>query len=97
MLAALRPSHEVSLAGNLVHVNHFSPRALALALARAGLSDVRVTAGAPELLPHVAGSRLLRGSSNALRLAVYTAASVPGGVHTPLALNLQAYARRPRS
>ena len=97
VVAAIRPSHEISLAGNLVHVNHFSPRSLALALARAGFSDVRVGAGAPELLPVDRGSRLRRAASNALRVAVYAAASAPGGVHTPLALNLQAYARRPRS
>jgi hypothetical protein len=30
-----------------------------------------------------------------LRLAVYAAARLPGGTHTPLALNLQAYACTP--
>lgn len=96
-LAALRPSHEISLAGNLVHVNHFSPRSLALCLTRAGFADVRVDTAAPELRPIEGGRRLRCAASNALRLAVYMAASVPGGVHTPLALNLQAFARRPRS
>ena len=95
VLAALRPSHEISLAGNLVHVNHFSPRSLALCLTRAGFTDVRLDTGAPELLPIESGEGLSRTASNALRLAVYMTASVPGGVHTPLALNLQAYARRP--
>jgi SAM-dependent methyltransferase len=95
-LAALCRSHEVSLAGNLVHVNHFSPTSLAMALTRAGFSSVRVGTGAPELLPLEDGRRLRRASSNALRLAVYAGASMPGAVHTPLALNLQAYARRPR-
>ena len=50
-LAAICPSHEVSLAGNLVHVNHFSPRRLRWRSSRAGFSDVRVGTGAPELLP----------------------------------------------
>jgi len=95
-LAALRPSHEISLAGNLVHVNHFSPRSLGLALSTAGFADVRVNTGAPELLTVDGGSRLARSASNGLRLGVYWAASIPGAVRTPLALNLQAYARRPR-
>lgn len=94
VIAAIRPSHEVSLAGNLVHVNHFTPRSLALALARAGFGGVRVRAGAPELPPPNGRRSLGQAASNALRVAVYLAASAPGGVHTPLALNLQACARR---
>ena len=96
-LAALRPSHEISLAGNLVHVNHFSPRSLGLALSTAGFADVQVNTGAPELLTVDGESRLARSASNGLRLGVYWAASIPGAVRTPLALNLQAYARRPRT
>jgi SAM-dependent methyltransferase len=84
-------SHEVSLAGNLVHVNHFTPSSLKLALERAGLRRIEVSAGAPELMP--ADQPMVRRSlSNALRLGVYAAAQLPGGVETPLALNLQAYA-----
>ena len=84
-------SHEVSLAGNLVHVNHFTPHSLKLALERAGLNHVTVSTGAPELMP--ADQPLVRRSiSNLVRLSVYTAAQLPGGVETPLALNLQAYA-----
>ncbi|HMD36213.1 MAG TPA: methyltransferase domain-containing protein [Vicinamibacterales bacterium] len=91
MLAALT-KRRVSLADNLVHVNHFSPRSLALALARAGLVDVAVGAGAPEL-PVAAGAP---GTlSNAVRRIAYAAARLPGAVHTPLALNLQAYGSRP--
>jgi len=78
----------VSIADNLVHVNHFSPRSLVLALERAGFSGVEVDAGAPELPPASnAGGRL----SNAFRQAVYAAARLPAAVHTPLAVNLQAY------
>ena len=33
--------------------------------------------------------------ANALRLSVYAAAAMPGGVHSPLALNLQAFATNP--
>jgi 2-polyprenyl-3-methyl-5-hydroxy-6-metoxy-1,4-benzoquinol methylase len=79
-------AHRVSVADNLVHVNHFSPRSLALALECAGFSDVKVATAPPEL-PR-------RGLSGALRLATFAAASLPGAVHTPLALNLQAYATR---
>jgi 2-polyprenyl-3-methyl-5-hydroxy-6-metoxy-1,4-benzoquinol methylase len=79
-------AHRVSVADNLVHVNHFSPRSLALALEYAGFSNVRVATAPPEL-PR-------RGLSGALRLATFAAASLPGAVHTPLALNLQAYGTR---
>lgn len=91
LLASVIPSRDVSLAGNLVHVNHFTPRSLAMALERAGFMDVDVLTGAPELLP-LDSSAAGRAASNAVRLGVYAAARLPGGVHTPLALNLQAYA-----
>jgi len=90
ILAALT-KHRVSLADNLVHVNHFSPRSLALAIAHAGLVDVAVVAGAPELPPATGVPRVW---SNGLRRMVYAAARLPGAVHTPLALNLQAYGSR---
>lgn len=81
------------LADNLVHVNHFSVRSLRVALERAGFEDVRIAVGAPELPP--ASTRAEHGS-NLFRRALYFAAlTVPGSVHSPLALNLQAYARRP--
>ena len=92
LLSALMPGRRISIAGNLVHVNHFSPRALRMALERVGLVYISVGTGAPELLP---GGALASRASNALRLAVYAAARLPGAVHTPLALNLQAYAQRP--
>jgi SAM-dependent methyltransferase len=75
------------LADNLVHVNHFSPRSLKRALEAEGFRDVTVVAGVPEL-PDAAASRLAR------RLAFLPARLVPGAVHTPIAFNLQAYARR---
>jgi SAM-dependent methyltransferase len=91
VLSALKRGRPVSLAGNLVHVNHFTPRSLERALARAGFSRIAIRTGAPELVerPGV-GSRF----SNLMRMSVYTAARLPGGVHTPLALNLQAYAMK---
>ena len=92
VLASLLPSRRISLADNLVHVNHFSPGSLRLALERAGFTHVTVETGAPELLPPD-GRRWRRLASNAVRLGVYAAASLPGAVGTPLALNLQAYAR----
>lgn len=82
-----------TLADNLVHVNHFSPRSLRLALERAGFADISIEPGAPELpaAPGAGGalSRLVRRSLHA------AARIVPGGVHLPMTLNLQAYARRP--
>jgi SAM-dependent methyltransferase len=82
-----------TLADNLVHVSHFSPKALRSAMARAGFADVTIEPGLPELPPdggaRGAASRLLR------RTLHTTARLVPGGVHLPISLNLQAYARRP--
>jgi hypothetical protein len=77
-----------------VHVNHFTPGSLTSALERAGFDEVRVKTAAPELLPRDQ-SGIRRFVSNAIRLGVYAAARLPGGVRTPLALNLQAYARFP--
>jgi hypothetical protein len=81
------------VADNLVHVSHFSPRALTLALERAGFVDVTVAPGAPELYE---GGGLTRRVDHAVRLALYSIArALPGGVHLPVSLNLQAYGRRP--
>jgi SAM-dependent methyltransferase len=96
VLSSITSGRPISIADNLVHVNHFSPRALAMALERAGFTDVRVRAGAPELLP-AAGRPFRRALSNGVRLGVYAAARAPGAVHTPLALNLQAYAHIART
>jgi len=93
-LHALEPSRRVSLADNLVHVNHFSPGSLALALRNAGFARVGVRTAPPELLP-LAGSPWRPALANALRLAVYAAGRLPGAVRTPLALHLQAFAQRP--
>jgi SAM-dependent methyltransferase len=84
----VRPAYRPTLADNLVHVNHFSPGSLRRALQAEGFTDVSVIAGAPEF-PEGAAARLIR------RLAFLPARVLPGAVHTPLALNLQAYARRP--
>ena len=89
---AAATSHRVTLADNLVHVNHFSPRSLKLALRRSGF-EPSVRAAAPELQPAKPLTFRALGSS-ALRLTTYALARLPGGVHTPLALNLQAYGVR---
>ncbi|MEN3340491.1 MAG: hypothetical protein V7647_4167 [Acidobacteriota bacterium] len=81
-----------TLADNLVHVNHFSPRSLRLALERAGFSDIEIAPGAPEL-PAGAGWRGV-GARWTRRLLHGAARALPGGVHLPVTLNLQAYARR---
>jgi SAM-dependent methyltransferase len=87
----LTPSYRASLGDNLVHVNHFSRRSLALALERAGFGNITIRAGAPEL--PAGNSRLRSAASNFVRLAVFGAANLPGAIHTPLTLNLQAYAQ----
>lgn len=91
----LRKNYRVSVADNLVHINHFSPRALKLALERAGFSNIEITVGAPEQSANRASLFSRSALSDNLRLSVYHAARlIPGGVHTPLALNLQGYAQR---
>jgi SAM-dependent methyltransferase len=93
MRARLRKGYRPRLADNLVHVNHFSPTALRTVLQRAGLGDVSIGIGPPELPP---GRGALAVISNLARQTLYHAGRlVPGGMHTPLALNLLAYARRP--
>jgi len=75
------------LADNLVHVNHFTPAALRLALDRAGYADVKILTAAPEYPTGRVGGNLLRlGCYNIARL-------LPLGRATPFSLNLQAYAR----
>ena len=74
-------------------MSHFSPRALTLALQRSGFVDVTVAPGAPEIYE---GHALQRRVDHAVRRTVYTAARIlPGGVHLPMSLNLQAYGRLP--
>lgn len=90
----LRPSYRPTVADNLVHVNHFGPRSLRMALERAGFTDVRVAIAAPETIP-LPGVKVRLG--NAARLAAWRVGRlIPGGVETPLSLHLQAYAQNPR-
>jgi SAM-dependent methyltransferase len=89
--ARLRPRYRATLADNLVHVNHFSPGSLGLALRIAGFGDAAVTVGAPEL---PAGGKLSSTIARAARRALFLAARLTSGASSPLAFNLQAYARR---
>jgi SAM-dependent methyltransferase len=84
--AIVRPGYRPTLADNLVHINHFTPASLRLALERSGFAAVAILAAAPEM-PDAALARLGRR-------AVFFGARRPGGVHTPLALNLLAIALR---
>lgn len=90
--ARVRRGYRPMLADNLVHVNHFDASSLGRALGREGFVDVSVQVAAPEM-PEGRGfaARLDRLT----RTLVYRAArAAPGGIHAPVALNLQAYARR---
>jgi SAM-dependent methyltransferase len=90
--ALLHRGYRPRLADNLVHVNHFSPASLRKALDRAGFQGITVAVGPPEIPPAAGSGAAL---SNVVRRALYEAGRlVPGGIHTPLALNLLAYARR---
>jgi SAM-dependent methyltransferase len=89
---ALRLTRRVSVADNLVHVSHFSVRAMQLALERAGFSAVTVRIGRPERCQVSSPPRRLL--ANGLRGLVHRVAQVlPGGVRSPLAFNLQAFGR----
>jgi SAM-dependent methyltransferase len=91
--ARLRPGYRATVADNLVHVNHFGVRSLALALERAGFADVSVEIAAPETIP-TRGAAV--AAANAARRVVWRLGRMlPGGVRTPLSLHLQAYARNP--
>ena len=86
--ARVSRGYRATLADNLVHVNHFSPRSLRHALELAGFAEIEIEVAAPECPP---GSRV----SAAMRMALWRAARVvPFAVHTPIALHLQAFARR---
>jgi SAM-dependent methyltransferase len=88
--ARLDTRYRATLADNLVHVCHFSPRSLRLALSRAGFEEITIEVAPPECPPDDRKSALLR-------LALYNIGRrVPFGIHTPLALHLQAFARAPR-
>lgn len=88
----LRPRYRPTVADNLVHVSHFSAASLRLALERGGFSSIAINPGAPELPPRAGLTGVLSRTSR--RTLHVVARAVPGSVHTPLALNLQAYARR---
>lgn len=91
--ARIRPGYRATVADNLVHVSHFGPRSLRLALERAGFRDARVEIAAPETIP-VPG--VAAAAANAARRAVWRVGRLlPGGVRSPLALHLQAWARNP--
>ena len=91
--ARLRRGYRPTIADNLVHVSHFSPRSLVLALEQAGFRDVSLEPAAPEIPP---GGGLRTALDRWLRRGVFAVVrAVPAGVHSPLALNLQVYARRP--
>ena len=88
----LRPGYQPALADNLVHVNHFGPASLRLSLARERFDAVDVRVGGPEM-PEGTTART-RVDQLVRRLAFRAATQVPGGIHSPAAFNLQAYARR---
>ncbi|HEX6910235.1 MAG TPA: class I SAM-dependent methyltransferase [Longimicrobium sp.] len=81
-----------TVADNLVHVSHFTPRALRMALEQAGFTQIEIRPAQPVLPPEAPGARraarvaFLRGTTAAAR-------AIPFGARSPLAMNLQAYAR----
>lgn len=91
----LRPGYRPTLADNLVHVNHFDPHSLALALRTAGFSEVAVHPGAPEEKPPVTGLGNLVRNRLSLSFLIYTLQStLPSAWTVSSGLHLQAYAIR---
>jgi SAM-dependent methyltransferase len=88
----LRPGYQPALADNLVHVNHFGPASLRRALEREGFGRVAVVVAAPEMPDGQTAA--VRVDRLARTLAYRVAGALPGGTCSPLAFNLQAYARR---
>jgi SAM-dependent methyltransferase len=85
--ARLARGYRATLADNLVHVSHFSPGSLQLALSRAGFDEITVEIAAPEC---PLGAR----AATLARTALYQVSRrIPFGVYSPLALHLQAFAR----
>ena len=76
----------VSVADNLVHINHFTPHALRMALERAGFQRIGIAIAPPELDP-ASGRPLFP------RFVFRLGCLLPGSVHTPLAMNLFAFAQ----
>ena len=87
----LRRVERVSVADNLVHVGHFTPRSLARALERCGFDGIQIEPGLPEWceLPRAS----TRVALNAIRRVSWVAATVLP-LRSPLTFNLQAFARR---
>ncbi len=81
---------DVGIATTMVHVNHFSPKSLRIALERAGFSKVSIGVAAPELVGGISHS--IRPSVMARLACYYAAKIIPGAVSSPLTMNLQAYA-----
>jgi hypothetical protein len=93
--ARLNKDYKLSVAGNMVHINHFTPSSLRQAMKMAGFTNIHLSIGAPELSSRHTGASVRNLASDALRLSVYyMGCLIPGGVHTPLGLNLQAYAQK---
>ena len=89
----LKAGYPVNIASCLVHVNHFSADSLKMALTNAGFEKVEVRIGAPEIFDWSMKPKAVL--SRWFRFGVYRLASLPGGLSTQLALNLQAYGRKP--
>jgi SAM-dependent methyltransferase len=94
--AMLRRGYRAGVADNLIHVNQFGVRSLRLALERAGYRDIHIEIGAPNFEHESDGSAARRMVLDTFRRSVWQFGRlVPGGVRSPLALNLQAFARNP--
>ena len=87
--------YRATLADNLVHVNHFDPHSLELALRRAGFDQVRIRQGAPEEIPPVIGIQaLIRNRLRPSFLGFYFLECLPAMWVSPLYLHLHACAAK---
>ncbi|MFO0909917.1 MAG: class I SAM-dependent methyltransferase [Isosphaeraceae bacterium] len=95
---ANREARNIGVMIRYVHVNHFTVGSLARLFRNTGLNPVYVHAAPPEMM--IAGRTMTDDERRRMRgrIAAYRAARLlPGGVHTPLAMQIVAYGVNPRT
>ncbi len=88
-----RDRRRIGLMTRYSHVNHFSVRSLRLCLENAGFHGIDIRIAPPESLPASSSRTTKQAVKAAVVRSIYTLGTVvPGAVHTPMGLHLQAFA-----
>ena len=92
-----RLAANIGVMTRFVHVNHFTAGSLRRLLSGAGFAPVRVTVAGPEFHVNRTNPSAAERTRAAGRVAVYRAArAIPGGVYSPLSMQLLGLAVKPR-